>query len=81
MWTNSHLGSSFEVWAGTHGWFWFVADVCEGAAIGAAPNQMEAISDARLSIQEMQRYCRSVATPKKGQTRVRSKHRTGRGDR
>src|SRR6266849_5671560 len=51
---GNHLGTSFEIWSGQHTWFWFVADgCCDGAAIGAAANEAEAIREARWSIEEM----------------------------
>jgi hypothetical protein len=54
MRTREHLGTSFEVWSGSHTWFWFVADPrCSGASIGAAANETDAISEARLMIEEM----------------------------
>jgi hypothetical protein len=54
MWIGNHLDISFQIWNGRHLWFWFVADQRgSGAAIGAAPNQADAICEARLSIEEM----------------------------
>lgn len=51
---GNHLGISFEIWSGRHAWFWFVADAsCNGAAIGAAANEVEAICEAHSSIEEM----------------------------
>jgi hypothetical protein len=54
MLIRNHLGSTFEIWTGRHTWFWFIADgYGNGAAIGAAANEAEAIGEARLSIEEM----------------------------
>ena len=51
---GNHLGTSFGVWNGRHAWFWFVADArCQGAAIGAATNEAEAICEAHSSIEEI----------------------------
>jgi len=54
MWIGNHLGTRFGIWHGRHAWFWFVADVrCNGAAVGAAANEADAICEARRSIEEM----------------------------
>jgi hypothetical protein len=54
MHIGNHLGISFEIWTGRHGWFWFVTDGCgSGAAIGVAANYADAICEARSSIEEM----------------------------
>jgi hypothetical protein len=54
MWTGNHLGTSFQIWNGRHTWFWFVADACRrGAAVGAAANKVDAICEARRSIEEI----------------------------
>jgi hypothetical protein len=54
MLIGNHLGTSFEIWSGRQTWFWFVVDCrCDGAAIGAAANEVEAIREACLSIEEM----------------------------
>ena len=51
---RSHLGTSFEVWSGRRAWFWFVSDPRgDGASIGAATNETEAICEAHSSIEEM----------------------------
>jgi len=51
---GNHLGTNFGIWNGRHAWFWFVADArCNGAAIGAAANEAEAICEAYSSIEEM----------------------------
>jgi hypothetical protein len=51
---GNHLGTRFGVWNGRHAWFWFVADArCNGAAVGAAANEADAICEARCSIEEM----------------------------
>jgi hypothetical protein len=51
---SNHLGTSFGIWNGGHAWFWFVADAHRnGAVIGAAANEAEAIGEARSSIEEM----------------------------
>ena len=54
MLIGNHLGTSFEIWSGRQTWFWFVVNCgCNGAAIGAAANEAEAIREACLSIEEM----------------------------
>jgi hypothetical protein len=51
---GNHLGTSFEIWSGRQTWFWFVVNCrCDGAVIGAAANEAEAIREACLSIEEM----------------------------
>jgi hypothetical protein len=62
---RSHLGTSFKVWHGRHTWFWFVADpCCDGASIGAAANEAEAIGEACSTIEEMavHRHSRPAVT-------------------
>jgi hypothetical protein len=54
MQIRNHLGTSFGVWNGGQAWFWFIADACcNGAIIGAAGNEEDAIFEARSSIEEM----------------------------
>lgn len=54
MWTGNHLGTSFQIWNGRRTWFWFVVDAYRNrAAIGAAANKVDAICDARRSIEEI----------------------------
>jgi len=54
MLIGNHRGTSFEIWSGRQTWFWFVVNCrCNGAAIGAAANEAEAIREACLSIEEM----------------------------
>src|SRR5437879_1596925 len=54
MWMCNHQGTRFQIWKGQHTWFWFVADTCcDGAAIGAAANELDAVCEARRSIEEM----------------------------
>jgi hypothetical protein len=51
---RNYLGTRFEIWNGGHSWFWFVGNACcSGAAIGAAANEAEAISEACRSIEEI----------------------------
>jgi len=53
MWIGNHLGTSFQIWNGRNAWFWFVADAYRStAAIGAAANKVDAICEARRSIEE-----------------------------
>jgi hypothetical protein len=50
---RKYRGTRFEIWNGGHSWFWFVGNArCNGAAIGAAANEAEAISEACSSIEE-----------------------------
>ena len=51
----SHLGTSFEVRHERHMWVWFVSDPrCNGASIGAAASEAEAIGEACSTIEEME---------------------------
>jgi hypothetical protein len=77
---RSHLGTSFEVWHRRHVWFWFVADpCCDGASIGAAANEAEAICEARSSIEEMAaRRSGTVVLPGTSRTAARAAQERGR---
>jgi hypothetical protein len=49
---RDHLGTGFEVWASQQSWFWFVDKPHgNGAAIGAAATEGEAVRDACLTIE------------------------------
>ncbi|MGA6974256.1 MAG: hypothetical protein WBY93_21690 [Candidatus Binatus sp.] len=51
--SKHHMGIGFEVWDGQRTWFWFVSDPHrEGGTIGAAPTELEAVREARSSIEE-----------------------------
>jgi hypothetical protein len=54
MQIGNYLGTSFGIWKGRQAWFWFVVDApSNGAAIGAAANETEAICEAHSSIEEI----------------------------
>jgi hypothetical protein len=54
MGSLSHRGTGFEVWHNQGTWFWLVVSQHRGGgAIGAAPNEADAIREARSSIEEM----------------------------
>jgi len=68
---RSHIGTSFEVRHERHIWFWFVSDPrCNGASIGAAASEAEAIGEACSTIEEMEVRRRSciAAAPTFGKT-------------
>jgi hypothetical protein len=51
--SKRHLGIGFEVWDGQRTWFWLVSDPHrEGGTIGAAQTELEAVREARSSIEE-----------------------------
>jgi hypothetical protein len=51
---HNHMDIGFEVWTGQGSWFWYVLNPNRnGATIGAAASEMEAIREARSSIAEM----------------------------
>jgi len=52
--SRNHLGIGFKVWDGRHSWFWLVeAPDRAGGVIGAAPTKLEAVREARSSIEEI----------------------------
>jgi hypothetical protein len=51
--SKNHLGVGFEVWNAQQSWFWFVANTNRNGMIGAAATELDAISDARASIEEL----------------------------
>jgi hypothetical protein len=54
MTTINYLGESFQLWNRQHAWFWLVAGPGrEGAAIGVAASEPDAVRDACSSIDEM----------------------------
>jgi hypothetical protein len=55
-----HIEDKFEVWKNREAWFWRVFNVePNGAAIGAAASEAEAVREARLYIEEGQDIYRS----------------------
>jgi hypothetical protein len=55
-----HIEDKFEVWKKREVWFWRVLSVePNGAAIGAAASEAEAVREARLYIEEGQNIYRS----------------------
>jgi hypothetical protein len=51
---GTYLGIPFDVWSGQQGWFWLVRDSRHDAGVvGAAANQIEAVREACLSIEQM----------------------------
>ena len=52
--SRNHLGTGFEVWAAQQSWFWFVDKPhCNGAAIGSAASEAEAVRLARSAIEAL----------------------------
>ena len=50
--TRQYLGTGFEVWAAQQSWFWFLDKPHgNGAAIGAAATEADAVRDACLTIE------------------------------
>ena len=50
----SHMGVRFELWNRQQTWFWYVVNPRRsGGTIGAAATEVEAIREARWSIEEM----------------------------
>jgi len=48
---RQYLGTGFEVWAAQQSWFWFLDKPHgDGAAIGAAATEADAVRDACLTI-------------------------------
>jgi len=52
MRTGKYWSANFQIWQGGHCWFWFVTDT-SSAAIGAAPNEAEALGEACRLIEEL----------------------------
>jgi len=51
---DTHMGVRFQVWNGQQGWLWYVVGPDrKGGAIGVAANEMEALREARWSIEEL----------------------------
>jgi hypothetical protein len=51
--SRTHNGSRFDVWHSERTWYWLVInDGCGGGAIGVAASELEAINEARRSIEE-----------------------------
>ena len=51
---RSHLGTSFSIWNRQRTWFWLVRHQQDnGAVIGTASSESEAVREARSSIEEM----------------------------
>lgn len=49
---RQYLGTGFEVWAAQQSWFWFLdKPLGDGAAIGAAATEADAVRDACLVIE------------------------------
>ncbi len=61
--SKHHLGVGFEVWHSQQSWFWFVANTNRNGVIGAAATELDAMRDARLSIEEL---ANSDARPRLG---------------
>jgi hypothetical protein len=51
--SKHHLGVGFEVWHSQQSWFWFVANTSRNGVIGAAATELDAMRDARMSIEEI----------------------------
>ena len=52
--SKRHFGVGFDVWKSGQAWFWFVRNPHrEGGMIGAAATELEAVRQARLSIDEI----------------------------
>ena len=51
--SKHHLGVGFEVWHSQQSWFWFVANTNRNGVIGAAATELDAMRDARSSIEEI----------------------------
>jgi hypothetical protein len=51
--SKHHLGVGFEVWNSQQSWFWFVANTNRNGVIGAAATELDAMRDARSSIEEL----------------------------
>ena len=52
--SKRHFGIGFDVWKSGQAWFWFVRNPHrEGGMIGAAATELEAVRQARLSIDEI----------------------------
>ena len=51
--SKHHLGVGFEVWHSQQSWFWFVANTNRNGVIGAAATELDAMRDARMSIEEI----------------------------
>ncbi|MGH8011399.1 MAG: hypothetical protein ACREQ4_02715 [Candidatus Binataceae bacterium] len=50
---HNHLGTEFRIWNRQSTWFWHLADRgCDSSTIGAAATEMQAIGEARTSIEE-----------------------------
>ena len=64
METNrNHLGTGFEVWNSQESWFWLVSSPhSNGAVIGAAATEAEAVREARSSIRRMAADRRAIAS-------------------
>lgn len=56
MRSHSHLELGFKVWEDQQCWFWLVVSPqSDGGTVGAAATEVEAIDDARSSIETYQR--------------------------
>jgi hypothetical protein len=54
MSSRTHLGIRFDVWNGQRAWFWLIVNARgDGAVIGAAAKEADAVREARSSIEEM----------------------------
>jgi hypothetical protein len=67
MRSRSHMSVGFEVWNRHQTWFWYVVNAQRnGGTIGAAANEVEAIHEARSSIEEMMAHRRAGTTGSPG---------------
>jgi hypothetical protein len=51
--SKHHLGVGFQVWHSQQSWFWLVANTNRNGVIGAAATELDAMRDARSSIEEI----------------------------
>lgn len=59
---RSYLGINFELWSRQRTWFWSLADPCrDGAMIGAAATEDEAVREACATIEQRSARCAESA--------------------